>query len=596
MSAIEDKESYKPNDFWHNPKDTITADNTRTNGAGIVNTIDVLQAAVHNNDKVTEGIAGAGLALDVLGLAIDPLGTVFAAGIGWLIEHVTPFRVPLDMLMGDPDGITVATNAIGNEKDKVDGWSQDLKNDLGALMDSWSGDAADKFKENTDGLAEGLTALGNSLESAKKTMSICGAVIGAIRGIIRDFIASVLGGILAGAIAAVAAMPFTFGSSIGIFLGTVVATVAIAMGKIATQIAKLTKQLSSAAKGIKDLGKGTQGLGDDAAKAADDTVPTSTSGDHDAPASGGGNTRADDDPTYNPWADNNTNSSHDVPPPVPPKDSNDVPPPVPPKDGHDTPESSGGGNTRADDDPTYNPWADNNTNSSHDVPPPVPPKDSPNTPENSGSGNGSGNARPDDDLTYNPWADNNTNSSHDVSPPVPPKDSPNTPENSGGGNSPDSSGGSISGRLDGGPNTPESSGTGGGHDTGNTDGNPGDAQNADSKDKSWLSDKNTEKTRDLFMDGARKYADEHPEKNITSQQLDDFGSKMDRILKVMDGGPPALEKAGVDPQIVEKVEDTIKTFTDSTHSGTAFITKSTIDFIRFGAFPAMQAAGIFPDE
>lgn len=80
MSTLDNKESYKPNDFWHNPKDLITSDDTRTNGAGIINTIDTLQAACHNNDRVAEGIAGAGLALDTLGIRSAPCSPPGSAG------------------------------------------------------------------------------------------------------------------------------------------------------------------------------------------------------------------------------------------------------------------------------------------------------------------------------------------------------------------------------------------------------------------------------------------------------------------------------------------------------------------------------------
>ncbi|MEV4604114.1 WXG100 family type VII secretion target [Amycolatopsis sp. NPDC049253] len=519
MSTIADKETYKPGDFWHNPKDTITADDTRTNGAGIVNTIDVLQGAVKANDKVTEGIAGAGLALDVLGLLIDPLGVVFAAGIGWLIEHVTPFRVPLDLLMGDPEGITVATEAIGSEKDKVDEWAQDFKNDLDALMDSWSGEAADKFKENTDSLAEGLTALGESLESAKKTMAICGAVIGAVRGIIRDFISSLLSGILTGAIAAVAAMPFTFGASVGIFLGVVVGTVAVALGQIATQIAKLTKALSDAAKAIKDLGKGTRGLGDDASRAADDAPsPGSTNG-----------------------TDSSTHAGDDTP----------TPPPA----------NTGGGTGPG-------------TAVTHDGPP--------------ATGGATPSTRPPGDGTTpnfsRPLPQPGTAITHDT-PPTTGGATPST-RPPGDGTTPNFSR----------PFGNEHSGDSNGSSTNERSGDSSSEHSSDSEDASWWRDTNTDKTRDLFMDGATKYAREHPEKNISPTDLEDFGSKMDKIIGVMDGGPPALRKMGVPPEIVEKVEDYIKTVTDSTHGGYSFITKSTIDFIRFGAFPAMEAAGVFPDE
>uniref|UniRef100_UPI0024095B59 WXG100 family type VII secretion target n=1 Tax=Saccharomonospora azurea TaxID=40988 RepID=UPI0024095B59 len=278
MSDIEDKETYRRGDLWHDPGDLITADNSRTNGLGIGNTIDVLQGAVADNDKVTMGIAGAGLALDTLGLVLDPLGTVFAAGIGWLIEHVTPFRVPLDLLYGDPEGITVATAALDTEKDQIEQWKRGLEGKLGELMGTWKGEGAEAFRASTQDLADGMDALEDALAAASKNMQICGAVAGGVRGIIRDLIAAVLGGILAGALAAIAAMPFTFGTSIGIFLGTVFGTVAAALAKIATHISDLVSKVSSAAKALKNVGDSAKKLADDVARAVDDVLPTPSRG------------------------------------------------------------------------------------------------------------------------------------------------------------------------------------------------------------------------------------------------------------------------------------------------------------------------------
>lgn len=46
---------------------------------------------------------------------------------------------------------------------------------------------------------------------------------------------------------------------------------------------------------------------------------------------------------------------------------------------------------------------------------------------------------------------------------------------------------------------------------------------------------------------------------ISSQQLDDFRSKMQETLKVMNGTPTALEHVGLDIQIVIRHENIIKT-------------------------------------
>jgi uncharacterized protein YukE len=254
---------YSKNDFWTDPKETMTWEHG-ADGAGIIDSAFGLRNAAVKGNEVGLALGSVGLALDVLGLVIDPIGSVLSAAIGWLIDHVTPFRVPLDMLMGDPIGIDAAKAAIEAEKKKLEEeWAPAFDGALKDLKEAWKGDGAEAFEKDMDGLHEHLKSLAEYVDTASTQMGIAGGLVGAFRGIIRDIIAGVLGGIIAGAICAAAAMPFTFGTSIGIFLGTVAATVGITMVKIAEQISKLVQKLTTLLKSMTGLTKS----GDEAAEA-----------------------------------------------------------------------------------------------------------------------------------------------------------------------------------------------------------------------------------------------------------------------------------------------------------------------------------------
>jgi uncharacterized protein YukE len=756
VSKISDKETYKPGDFWHDPGDLITSDDFRTNGAGIVNTIDVLQDAVKANDDVTIGIAAAGLALDVLGLVLDPLGTIFAAGIGWLIEHVTPFRVPLDMLFGDPEGITVATSALDAEAEKVAERKSDLERKLAEFMQSWSGEGADAFRASTQELADGMDALQEALKSASKNMSICGAVVGAVRGIIRDLIAGVLGGILAGALAAIAAMAFTFGASIGIFLGTVYTTVVVALGKIAMHIKNLVSKITNAAKALKNVGNAARNLGNRAGDAVNGapiptpnvvgsggpqvnpntgTPPTFGNGGGGAGGSGGGapSGSAGGHGTQTPSGAGNTTDVQGTGGNSRPGTSDSTSSPRPDTGGgsgtNSTPETNGpsgspGGSAvgspstsrppsslgdfdagsgvsgSAGGSPVETPSTSRPGTSSGDTgggtggggtPQTQEPSGGPST-DNPSAGKGGGGRDPFEDypeLTENPWADSPAGGTGGGSTGggAPETQGPNGgggagPAGGGGGrdpfedypeltenpwadshgNLPDygssggTSGGSISDRLGGGDrpgdapsgnNGPDgadgSSGRGrdgespdGGSDRGrgqDTDGGSGrdgdgrdaegggdpdrdpdgegaqtdgrsdrdrDGEDADGasqngdKDKSWFWD-SKEKTRDLFMEGLRKYSDEHPG-SITPEQIREYEFKVDKLISAFESKYVFDAFAKSHPDVAHRVEDILRTMTDPTHSKLGLITKSSLDFFRFGAWQAMVNAGVFPDE
>ena len=229
-------------------------------GAGFFEAALGLNEAVKENDKVAIGIGSAGMALETLGLVLDPIGSLLTAGIGWLIEHISILRWPLDMMMGDPVGIQAADAAISAEKAKLEQWSTDHQSALGTLLQEWSGDAADAFKKSMDAVTEQLGALGGYVETAGKNMKIAGGLIGAFRGIVRDLIAMLLATIIKGALIAAALAPVTFGASIAVFIGTTIGAVATALGKVGAKIAQLVKKLGELLSSMAKLGKAGENL------------------------------------------------------------------------------------------------------------------------------------------------------------------------------------------------------------------------------------------------------------------------------------------------------------------------------------------------
>ncbi|WP_206794474.1 WXG100 family type VII secretion target [Amycolatopsis sp. MtRt-6] len=255
-------DDYKSKDVSLHGSELFNEDN-RSAGAGFFEAATGLDKAVKEHDQVAIGIGSAGMALETIGLVLDPIGSLLTAGIGWLIEHITILRWPLDILMGDPIGIAAASEALTAEKKKLEQWSADHQQALDTLMKEWSGQAADQFKKDMDAVTEQLGSLGGYLDEAGKNMKIAGGIVGAFRGILRDLIAMLLATIIKGALIAAALAPVTFGASIAIFIGTTIGTVATALGKIGAKLAQLAKKLGELLKALTKLGK----AGDDLAAA-----------------------------------------------------------------------------------------------------------------------------------------------------------------------------------------------------------------------------------------------------------------------------------------------------------------------------------------
>lgn len=249
---------YKRGDVGvHNPKDLLAEKEFSTAGAGIIDAANQLDKAVDDGNKVGIGLGSVGITLETLGLVLDPIGGLLTAGIGWLIEHVTILRWPLDILHGDPFGIKHAEDAINAEKKNLEEWSGKHQTQLDDLMKGWSGAAADEFRKHMDAVAEQLNVLGKTIEFAAKQMKIAGGIIGAMRGIIRDILAMFIAMLVKGALIAVSLAPISFGASIATFIATTIGGVVTVLGKVSAQFSKLASTLSNSLKNMGNVNKAT---------------------------------------------------------------------------------------------------------------------------------------------------------------------------------------------------------------------------------------------------------------------------------------------------------------------------------------------------
>jgi uncharacterized protein YukE len=226
---------------------------------------DMIQSIGKDAETETEHVldvtfASIGAASSVAMFAADPFGSLLGAGIGWLLEHVSFLKEPLDQLMGDPDEIQANVEATKSAAVDMRVLAETHRNTV-AQPGGWTGEAAEKFTANMAALGQELDALANAVENKAKIVSVCGVLVSVLRDIVRDMIAQLLGSLLAGAIAAAAAAFFTFGASIAGFIGFAIGK-AVALGvNIASRIARLVSALTRQMGRIKHLDEITEQVG-----------------------------------------------------------------------------------------------------------------------------------------------------------------------------------------------------------------------------------------------------------------------------------------------------------------------------------------------
>ncbi|WAL64062.1 hypothetical protein ORV05_24130 [Amycolatopsis cynarae] len=214
-------------------------------GAGIVDT--VKGAADDLSDPGDLALDGLALGIDVLGLVANPLGGLAAAGIGWLIEHLSFLKEPLDDLAGDPDKIVEIAAVWGEQvRQQIGQVATDYERAVEGETGSWQGSAADAYRKGAGEIVEQLRALESASTGVSEGLRLSGVLVATTRGIIRDLIADVVGEIVVAAAAALATSWCSFGASVGAFIGWSVARGAATAAKITGKISKLLMKLAVA--------------------------------------------------------------------------------------------------------------------------------------------------------------------------------------------------------------------------------------------------------------------------------------------------------------------------------------------------------------
>ncbi|MEU0794702.1 hypothetical protein ABZ342_31965 [Amycolatopsis sp. NPDC005961] len=299
----------------------ITASNSTT-GAGVFDSWKQVGDSIgkvqteHGGDlaavSVELGINVISAVLDTVAFAMDPLAKLIAAGLGWLIEHVSFLKWPLDQVAGNPAEVTKIANELHKIGESLRNTGTSLDDTLKATITQWQGKGYDSFLKSINDRKGWIDANAKAADVAGYMVETTGALIGAVRSLLRDIITTILGDIISTMLIALALAIPTFGASIAVGVTKCVATVSV---QVAAMMAKLAKVVAYAGRtlarltGLSKLVKGKPGSSSSAGHEMTPMPPPGTAITHNGP--GGGAT-----PSTRPPGDGTTpNFSRPLPPP-----------------------------------------------------------------------------------------------------------------------------------------------------------------------------------------------------------------------------------------------------------------------------------------
>lgn len=326
----------------NNPLIAETQDSTEAySGIPLLESVFDTKQAIESGDWAAGvmGVIGAGL--DMLGAVMDPIGTILSSGVGWLLEHVGPLSDALDALTGDPDQIRAHSETWSNVAGELASISSDLLQAVEEDTTTWTGPAADTYRQRGADTATLIQAAQSAAEGASSGIATAGEVVAAVRTLVRDIIAEVVGRLVSWALQVVA--------TLGIGLSWVVPQVTRTVAKVASQIsdlvtklveamsklgpllAKLGSKFQEATSKLKKIKSGDPG----ATRSVEggNTTPSGFSGTNgDRGGSGGGAPKTDPPPRSEPTTDSTTTTS-----------GSSTPPAGRPRSGDTTPSTTRGG-------------------------------------------------------------------------------------------------------------------------------------------------------------------------------------------------------------------------------------------------------------
>ncbi|MCU7725293.1 hypothetical protein ODJ79_16315 [Actinoplanes sp. KI2] len=205
-------------------------------GAGIVEAAMGMKDGFQNENYLAGFGNMAVVGLSALGAVMDPFQAVFAAGVGWLMEHLDCLREPMDKLLGDPKEIEGHAATWRNLQKRTYEAAEYFADQVTAKTANWSSEAVNAYRAKASQMAGSTLALGEIADSMAEATLVAGSIVGVFRNTIRDLVAELVGAAISKALQAL----------LVVTIPKVLAEVALMVAEVAGKVIRLLRQLTEA--------------------------------------------------------------------------------------------------------------------------------------------------------------------------------------------------------------------------------------------------------------------------------------------------------------------------------------------------------------
>ena len=182
---------------WTGPGGSLVADAVPAPvdgwaGVWIAEDIQLIGRGIRDGSWIDLGLGGVSAGLDVLALALDPVGVLLQYGLAWLIDHVRPLTQVLDWLAGDAAAIAAIAHTWQRIGAHLRTQAGELADAVDAGLADWTGAAATAYRAWSTSQQRALAGLGDAADTMAAVTEGAGQLIAGVRALVRDAIAALV--------------------------------------------------------------------------------------------------------------------------------------------------------------------------------------------------------------------------------------------------------------------------------------------------------------------------------------------------------------------------------------------------------------------
>lgn len=207
-------------------------------GAFLLEDGEALKAAIENGDWLGGGMAAFSAAANTVATVMDPLGSLIAAGLGWVMEHVEPLKGWLNDLTGDAGEVQAFAQTWSNISTHLMSSGDELVRILGDV-DSAEGEAADAYRRFQADAAAHIRAAGDWASAMSTGMQVAATIVQIVHDLVRDAIAQVVGSVISYA----ATLVVSLGTATPYVIAQATSRTAALAARVGTTVTKLVRAI-----------------------------------------------------------------------------------------------------------------------------------------------------------------------------------------------------------------------------------------------------------------------------------------------------------------------------------------------------------------